>query len=63
MQDSVMQRMWQSSHISGGNAAYVEEMYERYLREPNSVPEQWREYFAEPAPGRRGSRCSPLDHS
>ncbi|CAM3633530.1 2-oxoglutarate dehydrogenase E1 component [Parendozoicomonas haliclonae] len=46
MQDSVMQRMWQSAHISGGNAAYVEEMYERYLRDPNSVPEQWRDYFA-----------------
>ena len=40
-----MQRMWQSAHISGGNAAYVEELYERYLRDPNTVPEQWRDYF------------------
>ncbi len=45
MQDSVMQRMWQSGHLSGGNAAYVEDMYERYLRQPNTVPQQWRDYF------------------
>ncbi|WP_419221916.1 hypothetical protein, partial [Pseudomonas syringae] len=23
MQESVMQRMWNSAHLSGGNAAYV----------------------------------------
>ena len=40
-----MQRMWNSAHIAGGNAAYVEELYERYLRDPNSVEQQWREYF------------------
>ena len=40
-----MQRMWSSSHIAGGNAAYVEDMYERYLRDPNSVEVQWRDYF------------------
>ncbi len=40
-----MQRMWNSSHIAGGNAAYVEEMYERYLRDPNGVDPQWRDYF------------------
>ena len=40
-----MQQMWASSHIAGGNAAYVEELYEQYLRDPNSVAEKWREYF------------------
>ncbi len=40
-----MQRMWSSSHIAGGNAAYVEELYELYLRDPNSVELQWRGYF------------------
>lgn len=45
MQEGVMQRMWSSSHIAGGNAAYVEELYERYLRDPNSVETQWRDYF------------------
>ncbi|MGI9273707.1 MAG: 2-oxoglutarate dehydrogenase E1 component [Endozoicomonas sp.] len=45
MQEGVMQRMWDTSHIAGGNAAYVEELYERYLRDPNSVSQQWRDYF------------------
>ncbi len=27
---------------SGGNAAYVEELYELYLHDPNAVPEEWR---------------------
>lgn len=40
-----MQRMWKTGHIAGGNAAYVEELYERYLRAPDSVPPQWRDYF------------------
>ncbi|MEC8429355.1 MAG: thiamine pyrophosphate-dependent enzyme, partial [Pseudomonadota bacterium] len=31
--------------ISGGNAAYVEELYDQYLYDPNSVPEEWRSYF------------------
>jgi len=52
MQDSVMQRMWNSAHLSGGNAAYVEELYELYLHDPNAVPEEWRGYFEKlPADG------------
>ena len=39
MHESVMQRMWNSAHLSGGNAAYVEELYELYLHDPNAVPE------------------------
>lgn len=45
MQESVMQRMWNSAYLSGGNAAYVEELYELYLHDPNAVPEEWRTYF------------------
>ncbi|WP_448218630.1 2-oxoglutarate dehydrogenase E1 component [Endozoicomonas sp. 2B-B] len=45
MQEGVMQQMWDTSHISGGNAAYVEELYEQFLRDPNSVSEEWRDYF------------------
>ncbi|MRI34639.1 2-oxoglutarate dehydrogenase E1 component [Endozoicomonas sp. OPT23] len=45
MQEGVMQQMWDTSHISGGNAAYVEELYERFLRDPNSVEQKWRDYF------------------
>jgi 2-oxoglutarate dehydrogenase E1 component len=45
MQNSSMELLWQSSHIAGGNATYVENLYESYLKDPNGVPEQWREYF------------------
>ncbi|HBO8311213.1 TPA: hypothetical protein L5A59_006937, partial [Pseudomonas aeruginosa] len=52
MHESVMQRMWNSAHLSGGNAAYVEELYELYLHDPNAVPEEWRTYFQKlPADG------------
>jgi 2-oxoglutarate dehydrogenase E1 component len=34
-----------NSYLFGGNAPYVEELYESYLNNPGSVPEQWREYF------------------
>ncbi|GAB5414472.1 MAG: 2-oxoglutarate dehydrogenase E1 component [Congregibacter sp.] len=40
-----MELFRRSSHIAGGNATYVEDLYESYLLDPNSVPEQWREYF------------------
>jgi len=34
-----------NSYLFGGNAPYVEELYESYLNNPGSVPEHWREYF------------------
>jgi 2-oxoglutarate dehydrogenase E1 component len=40
-----MESLWRTSHISGGNATYVEDLYEHYLLDPNSVPEAWRDYF------------------
>lgn len=45
MQDSIMEALWRTSHISGGNAAYVEELYDTYLHDPNAVDEAWRNYF------------------
>ena len=45
-----MQQMWNSSHIAGGNVAYVEELYEQYLRDPDSVEAQWRTYFEQLPP-------------
>jgi 2-oxoglutarate dehydrogenase E1 component len=45
MQQSVMKAWWESSHMAGGNAAYVEEMYEAYLDNAQSVSEQWRAVF------------------
>ncbi|TDG13793.1 2-oxoglutarate dehydrogenase E1 component [Seongchinamella unica] len=40
-----MELLWRSSHIAGGNATYVEDLYESYLKDPNGVPEEWRDYF------------------
>ena len=34
-----------NSYLFGGNAPYVEELYESYLDNPGSVPDNWREYF------------------
>ncbi|MCB4365355.1 2-oxoglutarate dehydrogenase E1 component [Hydrogenophaga taeniospiralis] len=34
-----------NSYLFGGNAPYVEEMYENYLDNPGSVPDNWRSYF------------------
>jgi 2-oxoglutarate dehydrogenase E1 component len=45
MQQSVMKAWWETSHMAGGNAAYVEEMYEAYLDNAQSVSEQWRAVF------------------
>ncbi|MAS40377.1 MAG: 2-oxoglutarate dehydrogenase E1 component [Porticoccaceae bacterium] len=45
MSESVVERFRRTSHLSGGNAAYVEGLYEVYLHDPNAVPEQWRAYF------------------
>jgi len=40
-----MEQLWNTAHISGGNAAYVEELYDTYLHDPKAIPEEWREYF------------------
>jgi 2-oxoglutarate dehydrogenase E1 component len=34
-----------NTYLFGGNAPYVEEMYENYLANPGSVPDSWRDYF------------------
>src|SRR5690554_2830836 len=34
-----------NTYLFGGNAPYVEEMYENYLSNPGSVPDNWRTYF------------------
>ncbi|MEX1080983.1 MAG: 2-oxoglutarate dehydrogenase E1 component [Halofilum sp. (in: g-proteobacteria)] len=43
--ESPMRALWSTSMLSGSNAVYLEELYDRYLRDPASVPTEWREYF------------------
>lgn len=40
-----MQQSQSNSYLFGGNAPYVEELYEAYLDNPGSVPDNWRAYF------------------
>ena len=45
MQDNFMERMLKTGHLSGSNAAYVEELYEQFLSDKLSVPEEWQIFF------------------
>ncbi len=42
---SVMKESLSSSYLFGANAPFIEELYEAYLDDPQSVPEPWRDYF------------------
>ncbi len=42
---SSLEQLYQSSHLYGGNAAYLEAFYDAWLDDPASVPEQWRRLF------------------
>ena len=41
----MMQQYRSNSYLFACNAPYVEEMYETYLDDPGSVPDNWRAYF------------------
>jgi len=43
---SSMKAQLETSVFSGANSAYLEAQYEQYLRDPNSIDEAWRDYFA-----------------
>jgi len=40
-----MRQFFDSSHLFGANAPFIEELYEQYLVNPGAVPEEWRDYF------------------
>src|SRR5574340_986521 len=41
----MMKQMLSNSYLFGSNAPFIEELYESYLHNPGSVPEEWRDYF------------------
>ncbi len=47
MHNGVMKAWIASSHLSGSNAAYVEDLYELYLEDPEEVAPEWRAIFEE----------------
>ncbi|KQM75599.1 2-oxoglutarate dehydrogenase E1 component [Xylophilus sp. Leaf220] len=53
-----------NTYLFGGNAPYVEEMYENYLENPGSVPDNWREYFdaLQHVPATDGSDARDVPH-
>ncbi|ACD90437.1 MAG: 2-oxoglutarate dehydrogenase E1 component [Chlorobium limicola] len=54
-----------SSYLFGGNAPYIEDLYEAYLENPGSVPENWRMYFdaMQHLPASDGSDSRDIAHS
>ncbi|MDR2127810.1 MAG: 2-oxoglutarate dehydrogenase E1 component [Burkholderiaceae bacterium] len=53
-----------NTYLFGGNAPYVEEMYENYLANPGSVPDSWRSYFdaLQHVPALDGSQARDVPH-
>jgi 2-oxoglutarate dehydrogenase E1 component len=62
MQESIMEQLRRTSHLSGGNLVYVEQLYDSYLEDPNSVSEEWRSYFDQ-LPGVEGYTAKDIPHS
>jgi 2-oxoglutarate dehydrogenase E1 component len=46
--------MLEPTPLFGGNAAFLDALYEQYLRDPASVEEKWRRYF-DSLPGPKGA--------
>ena len=54
-----MGEFWESSHISGGHSAYLENIYEQYLENPDQLSSEWVVFFDNLEPkGINGDRVS-----
>ncbi|MDG1446496.1 MAG: 2-oxoglutarate dehydrogenase E1 component [Porticoccaceae bacterium] len=61
MPEGLMEQFLSSSHFSGGNASYIEGLYETYLHDPNGVPEEWSSFF-DSLPRTNGSITPDISH-
>jgi 2-oxoglutarate dehydrogenase E1 component len=61
----MMQESRDNSYLFGGNAPYVEELYESYLHDPTSVGDHWRTYFdsVKQVPAVDGSSRTDIAHA
>ncbi|HUP05930.1 MAG TPA: 2-oxoglutarate dehydrogenase E1 component, partial [Caldimonas sp.] len=61
----MMEQYRSNSYLFGGNAPYVEELYEAYLDNPGSVPDSWRSYFdaLQHVPAIDGSQARDVAHA
>lgn len=57
-----MKTMRATSYLSGGNADYLEELYEDFLHDPESVTAEWRNYF-QSLPRVNGFTTSDVSHA
>ncbi|MEE7545945.1 2-oxoglutarate dehydrogenase E1 component [Xanthomonas sp. Kuri4-1] len=57
--DNLLKQFAQSSQLAGGNAAYIEDLYEQYLVSPESVDPKWKSYFD----GFKGRDAGDVPHS
>jgi 2-oxoglutarate dehydrogenase E1 component len=60
-----IQQQRANSYLFGGNAPYVEELYEAYLANPGAVPDHWRDYFdaLQHVPAVDGSNSRDIPHA
>lgn len=58
MSENYRLAMARTSHLSGQSAAYVDELYDAYLENPNSVSDEWRQYFQQLPSLKKGSEVS-----
>ncbi|MEF2156068.1 2-oxoglutarate dehydrogenase E1 component [Luteimonas sp. FXH3W] len=56
--DSLLKQFRQSSQL-GANAAFIDDLYESWLVDPDSVDAQWRQYFD----GLKGREAGDIPHS
>jgi len=49
--------MLEPTPLYGGNADYLDALYEQYLRDPGSVEEAWRHYFSQLSPATAAERA------
>lgn len=51
MQNGAMKARLDSSYLSGSNQSWIEQLYEDFLTDPDSVDANWRSMFQQlPAP-------------
>ncbi len=64
IQSSVYRAFQANTWLFGGNAPYVEELYESYLAHPASVPDTWRAWFdaLQNVPAVDGSNARDVPH-
>jgi 2-oxoglutarate dehydrogenase E1 component len=62
MSEGSMEQSLKSSHLAGGNLYYLDELYEQYLADPNSVDNEWRQYF-DSLPRVEGAVIGDIAHS